>query len=142
MSQQVTSKPHVNCTEPDQAPDPEVRPKSRRRTFTVEYKLSILAEADRCTEPGAIGALLRREGLYSSNLTAWRRQRDAGELAPGAPKKRGRKPDKQAKRLAQLERENERLRAQLEQAELIIGAQKKLAQALENALNDKKDEIS
>ena len=83
-----------------------------------------------------------RNPKNSSNLTAWRRQRDAGELAPGAPKKRGRKPDKQAKRLAQLERENERLRAQLEQAELIIGAPKKLAQALENALSDKKDEIS
>jgi transposase len=139
MSHQVTAKTTVNGASPK--PDPEVKPKSKRRTFTVGYKLSILAEADRCTEPGEVGALLRREGLYSSNLTAWRRQRDAGELARGAPKKRGRKPDKQAKRLAQLERENERLRTQLQQAGLIIGAQKKLAQALENALSDQKDAI-
>ena len=66
-------------------PDSEVRPDGRRRTFTAEYKLRILAEADRSSEPGAIGALLRREGLYSSHLTDWRRQRDMGELRPGVP---------------------------------------------------------
>ena len=142
MSHQVTTKSHVNGTSSDQARDLEVRPKIKRRTFTVKYKLRVLAEADRCTESGTLGALLRREGLYSSNLTAWRRQRDAGELAQGTVKNRGRKPDKQAKKLAQLERENERLRAQLEQAELIIGAQKKLAQALENALSNTKDGLS
>lgn len=119
-------------------PNPEVRPKAQRRKFTTEYKLAILAEADRSTETGSIGAMLRREGLYSSHLTSWRRQRDAGELAPGVTRRRGRKESKQAKEMAKLQRENERLRAQLEQAELIIGAQKKLAQALENALGEGK----
>ncbi len=125
-----------NGAKPVQAPDPEVRPAPRRRTFTSEYKLRILAEADRSSEPGAIGALLRREGLYSSHLTEWRRQRAAGELKAGVTKVRGRKPAPEAQELARLQRENERLRAQLVQAELIIGAQKKLAQALEHALSD------
>jgi transposase-like protein len=75
---------------------------------------------------------LRREGLYSSHLTTWRRQREAGELAGLKPKKRGRKKDEEAVELARLRRENERLRKQLEQADLIIAAQKKLAQALES----------
>lgn len=125
-----------NGAQPVQAPDPEVRPAPRRRTFTSEYKLRILAEADGSSEPGAIGALLRREGLYSSHLTEWRRQRAAGELKAGVTKVRGRKPAPEAQELAKLQRENERLRAQLVQAELIIGAQKKLAQALEHALSD------
>lgn len=117
-------------------PDPEVEPKAKRRTFTAEYKLRILAEADACTEPGQIGALLRREALYSSHLTTWRRQRASGGLAGLAPKQRGRKKDEQAAENAKLRRENERLRKQLDQAELIIAAQKKLAQALE-ALTEK-----
>jgi transposase-like protein len=125
-----------NGAKPVKAPDPEVRPAPRRRTFTAEYKLRILAEADRSSEPGAIGALLRREGLYSSHLTEWRRQRAAGELKAGVTKVRGRKPAPEAQEVARLQRENERLRAQLVQAELIIGAQKKLAQALEHALSD------
>lgn len=125
-----------NGAQPVKAPDPEVRPAPRRRTFTTEYKLRILAEADRSSEPGAIGALLRREGLYSSHLTEWRRQRAAGELKAGVTKVRGRKPAPEAQEVARLQRENERLRAQLVQAELIIGAQKKLAQALEHALSD------
>ena len=111
-------------------PDPEVSTKAKRRTFTAEYKRRILAEADRCTEPGEIGALLRREGLYSSNLTAWRRQREAGELAGLTPKKRGRKQDEEAAELARLRRENERLRKQLDQAELIIAAQKNITAGL------------
>ena len=86
-----------------------------------------------------MGALLRREGLYSSNLSNWRRQREAGGLAGLTPKKRGRKRDEEAAELAKLRRENERLRKQLDQAELIIAAQKKLAQALE-ALTESKDE--
>ena len=122
-------------------PDPEVSTKAKRRTFTAEYKRRILEEADRCTEPGEIGALLRREGLYSSHLTAWRRQREAGGLAGLTPKKRGRKKDEEAAELARLRRENERLRKQLGQAELIIAAQKKLAQALE-ALTEDADEAS
>ena len=139
---QYPSTNQKNGSEATTQPDPEVRPKAKRRKFTTEYKLRILAEADRSTESGAIGAMLRREGLYSSHLTSWRRQRDAGELAPGAARQRGRKEDKQAKELARLQRENERQRAQLEQAELIIGAQKKLEQALENALAEGKDKRS
>jgi transposase-like protein len=119
------------------APDPEVRPTPGRRTFTAEYKLRILAEVDGSAEPGAIGALLRREGLYSSHLTKWRRQRSAGALQVGVAPVRGRKPTPEAQEVARLQRENERLRAQLAQAELIIGAQKKLAQALENTLSAK-----
>ena len=106
----------------------EVVARSKRRSFSAAYKRSILEEADRCTEPGQIGALLRREGLYSSNLTTWRRQRERGELA-GA--KRGRKPaSEEAKALRQLQRENTRLKQKLEQAELVIEVQKKLSQLL------------
>ena len=117
-------------------PDPEVPAKARRRKFTAAYKLDILAQADACTKPGEIGALLRREGLYSSLLSKWREQRAAGALAALSPKKRGRKPrrvDPQAKRVAQLERENARLREKLEKAETIIAVQKKLSQLLESA---------
>jgi transposase len=116
-------------------PDPEVPAKAKRRMFSTEYKLRILEEADNCTEAGEVGALLRREGLYSSNLTKWRRQQKAGGLGGLTPKKRGRKKDEQAAEMAQLRRENERLRKQLEQAELIIAAQKKLAQVLETLTN-------
>jgi transposase-like protein len=102
------------------------RPKRRR--FSAAYKRSILDEADRCTEAGEIGALLRREGLYSSNLTTWHRQRERGELE-GA--KRGRKPaSDETKQLKQLQRENQRLKRKLEQAETIIEVQKKLSQLL------------
>jgi len=126
-----------NGAKPMLAADPEVRPAPRRRTFSAEYKLSILTEAERCHEPGAIGALLRREGLYSSHLTEWRRQRASGELQARGATVRGRKPTPTAEEVARLQAENERLRAQLAQAELIIGAQKKLAQALEHTLTDK-----
>jgi len=103
-----------------------------------------LAEADECTERGAIGALLRREGLYSSHLDKWRRQRALGRLQDAAAQKRGRKASRSAEeaRIAALEQENERLRAQLEQAELIIAAQKKLAQALEQTLKGRPDDKS
>jgi transposase-like protein len=107
--------------------DTEVVAKPVRRRFTAEYKLRILQAADDCS-PGELGALLRREGLYSSHLTTWRRQRDAGQLAGLAPKKRGPKPDPQAEELARLHRENERLQARLQQAEAILDAQKKLSQ--------------
>jgi transposase len=141
MSQQTTTT-RRNGSVPMSVPDPEVKPAVKRRTFSREYKLRILAEAERSTESGAIGALLRREGLYSSHLTTWRRQRDAGELAPGVGKQRGRKADKQAQDLARVQRENQRLRAKLEQAELIIAAQKKLAQALESTLTQPQDRPS
>lgn len=109
-------------------PETEVVARPKRRSFSANYKRSILEEADRCTRPGEIGALLRREGLYSSNLTTWRRQRERGELE-GA--KTGRKPaSDQAKALKQLQRENQRLKQKLEQAELVIEVQKKLSQLL------------
>lgn len=114
-------------------PDPEVPEKKPRRKFTAKYKLRILAEADKCTEPGQLGALLRREGLYSSNLTTWRRQRQEGLLNAMAPKKRGRKKKDNnplALRVAQLERDNRRLQQKLKQAELIIEAQKKMSEIL------------
>ena len=117
-------------------PDPEVPAKARRRTFTAKYKLEILEEADGCSKPGEIGSLLRREGLYSSHLSKWRDQREAGALAGLTPKKRGRKRrpvDPQARRVAELERENSRLRHKLEQAETIIEVQKKLSLLLENS---------
>jgi transposase len=112
-------------------PDPEVVPKAKRRQFTAKYKLRILEEVDRCTERGQIGELLRREGLYSSHLSKWRQQRARGQLQGLAAKKRGRTAQAPAAiELAQLRRENERLRAQLEQAEIIIDVQKKLAKLL------------
>ena len=111
-------------------PDPQVVPKAERRKFSAEYKLRILAEADECTERGAIGALLRREGLYSSNLDKWRKQRERGVLDGLRGQKRGRKPDPQAVENARLVRENEQLRSRLERAEHIIDVQKKLAQLL------------
>ncbi len=111
------------------APNPEVVPKAKRRQFSIAYKLKVVEEADACTKPGEIGALLRREGLYSSNLTKWRRQRDRGELQ-SVGKKRGRKAAPAAGEIARLERENERLRRELEQARLIIEVQKKLSDVL------------
>lgn len=111
-------------------PDPQVVPTAERRKFGAEYKLRILAEADECTERGAIGALLRREGLYSSHLDKWRKQRERGALGGLCGGKRGRKPDPQAAEIARLQRENEQLCARLERAEHIIDVQKKLAYLL------------
>ena len=124
------SKPPRSASDPD----PEVPEKARRRHFTAKYKLRILAKADRCSKPGDVGKLLRKEGLYSSHLSKWRQQREEGALAALAPKKRGRKPrpvDPQAKRIAELERENARLRQELAKAQTIIEVQKKLSQLLE-----------
>ena len=131
------SKPPARSA--DALPDPEVRPqaaqpqRAKRRTFSAEYKRRIVREADQCNEPGQVGALLRREGLYSSHLTDWRRQQAAGQLAGSKTTKRGRKAKQttEQKENARLRRENERLRQQLAQAELIIDAQKKVAELLE-----------
>ena len=109
-------------------PSLEVLEKPVRRRFTVQYKAKILAEADACTESGQLGELLRREGLYSSHLTTWRRQRDKGALAGLTPKQRGRKAGPKnplADEVARLQRENKRLQEQLRQAKLIIDVQKK-----------------
>ncbi|MDI6765146.1 MAG: IS3 family transposase [Thermodesulfobacteriota bacterium] len=109
-------------------PEPEVFEKAVRRHFTGEYKLNILHEAESCQEPGSIGSLLRREGLYSSHLTTWRRQRDAGIFSALKPKQRGRKANPihpfQAEN-EQLRKENNLLQKRLEKAELIIDIQKK-----------------
>lgn len=113
-----------------QMPKTEVVAKAKRRLFTAEYKLRILHELDGSQGSGETGVLLRREGLYSSHLTSWRRQRARGELDGLAPQKRGPKPDPQAVELSRLECENERLRERLRQAELIIDVQKKVAQML------------
>jgi transposase-like protein len=113
--------------------DPEVPEKARRRRFTAEYKLRVLEQADACSEPGRVGELLRREGLYSSHLSVWRKQRREGSLRGLSPRKRGRKPRPRnplAKRVAELERETETLRTRLRQAELIIDVQKKVSQIL------------
>ena len=116
------------------AQETEVTEKAKRRTYTVEYKRHIVREADACKEPGAIGELLRREGLYSSHLAKWREARDRGELAPGATaKKRGPKatgPDARDKRIAELERQNARLLKRAERAEGIVEVQKKVAALL------------
>jgi len=113
----------------------EVVVRPARRRFGAEYKARILAEADRCAN-GQVGSLLRREGLYSSHLTTWRRQREAGQLAGLAPKKRGRKPDPHAAELARLQRENAKLQAKLARADLIIDAQKKLLVLLNQPIPD------
>ena len=131
MSQdQPNTNPNRNGQLAAEVPDPEVIPRAKRRQFSAKYKLRILTEADQCTQRGEIGALLRREGLYSSHLATWRKQREQGHLQGLAPQKRGRKPDPQAAELARLQRENERLKQRLEQAELIIDVQKKLSQML------------
>jgi len=114
-------------------PDPEVVPKASRRRFKTEYKVKILREADACTDPGQIGALLRREGLYSSHLTVWRRLRDQGFLVFAGERKRGRKAkpaNPQAKRVAGLERENRKLEEKLRKAEIIIDFQKQVQDLL------------
>ena len=114
------------------APDPEVRDVRRRRRFTTGYKLRVLEEADRCDQ-GQLGALLRREGLYRSSLSEWRRQRDAGELTTGR-RKRSASERELRRELARAKRENARLSQRLAQAETIIGVQKKLASLLGSAL--------
>ena len=118
------------------APDPEVLARPRRRRFTPAYKARIVEEAQRCTEPGQIGALLRREGLYSSALTQWRRQYQSGAMQALKDDKRGRKRtrDPRDEELRRLQRENERLNKKLRQAELIIDIQKKVAAMLGNPI--------
>jgi transposase-like protein len=114
-------------------PDPEVPEKKPRRRFTAAYKLRILREYESCREPGEIGALLRREGLYHSNISTWRRQRDQGALQGLTPRKRGRKAKKHdpiAQKVARLERENRQLTKKLKQAETIIEVQKKISEIL------------
>jgi len=111
----------------------EVVAKAQRRRFTAEYKRRIVREADRCTHAGEIGALRRREGLYSSHVTSWRAARDRGELAGLAPKPRGPKatpPDPRDKKIVELERSEERWRKRAERAEALVELSKKVAALL------------
>ena len=122
------------------APEVEVAAKATRRRFTLEYKGKIVRAADGEKTPGALGALLRREGLYSSHLTTWRAARDRGELA-GAPKKRGPAPqasDPRDKKIAELERETVRWRKRAERAEALVDIQKKVAALLGTPLESEK----
>jgi len=123
----TTSSSKQNGRAPIHTPDPEVVPRAARRQFSAAYKRRIVAEADACTDRGAIGALLRREGWYSSHLSNWRRELAAGTLGE---KQRGRPAEPLVAENAQLRREKERLRRELEKTQLIVDAQKKLAQVL------------
>ena len=111
-------------------PDPEVPAKVQRRRFSAEYRLRILKQADACKKPGEVGALLRREGLYSSLLTNWRRQREQGALQDLRARRRGPKPRSIDPRVKQLEAENRQLHRKLQRAETIITLQKKVAEIL------------
>ena len=106
----------------------EVMSKAKRRQYSAEYKLRILHELDECKGKGEVGALLRREGLYSSLVSKWREQRERGSLNGLAGQRRGPKVDPNAAELARLQRENQRLKEELERTELIIEVQKKVAQ--------------
>jgi len=117
----------ITTTNPEVTP-PAVR---KKRHLTAQYKLRVLEEIDELPY-GQIGAYLRQEGLYSSQIAQWRKQREAGKLAGLEPQKRGPQVDETAQRLAELERENEQLRSKLAQAEVIIAVQKKLARTLES----------
>ena len=127
------SKPPSTKPKLKPVPDPEVSDRPRRRQFTAQYKLAILRELDACVEPGQTGAVLRREGLYSSHISNWRRARRAGELQALSPKKLGRprvprnplQPE-----VERLARENNRLQEELRKARLIIDVQKKLSTIL------------
>lgn len=123
----------TNASAGNHVPDPEVSQKAKRRKFTAQYKLRILKEADNCTNSWQIGALLRREGLYSSNLTTWRRQQERGVLDALSPKRRGPKEkrnDPLTQRVRELEDEIHSLKQKLKQAETIIEVQKKISEML------------
>ena len=130
-------------SERKRAVDPEVPEKARRRQFPAEYKRRIVREANAARDAGEIGALLRREGLYSSHLVTWRRARERGELAGLSPKRRGRKEkavNPLARRVTELERDKRRLERRLKQAELLLEIQKKASQLLEIPLASRDDE--
>jgi hypothetical protein len=126
----TTAKQEVAAVAASPAPDPEVRAVAKRRQFGAAYKLAVLEEAERLSEPGAIGALLRREGLYSSHLSVWRRERESGALE-ALGRRRGRKTlSAEQKRVAALEARCARLQRELDQAHTIIDVQKKLCTLL------------
>ena len=124
-------------------PNPEVPEKASRRSYTAEYKRLILKEAEVCKERGQVGALLRREGLYFSNLTAWRHQVERGTLDALSSKKRGpkaRKPDPSVRRITEQEKEIQKLQSRLRKAELIIEVQKKIAEIFQLPRDQKEEE--
>ncbi len=123
-------------------PDPEMAAKPKRRQFTAEYRLRILEEVERCTKPGEVGQLLRREGLYSSHLTAWRKARRSGALRGLASKKRGAKPKARnplEPKVRQLEAKVEHLEKELHKAHTILDVQEKVAGLLGFSLESGKD---
>ena len=118
-------------------PDPELTVRAKRRKYTAKYKLSVVAEADACQAPGEIGALLRREGLYSSHLGKWREQRDAGALGGLEPKQRGPRPaSADAVKVAKLERQLARSETDLRNARRVIEVQGKVSALLEELLSE------
>ena len=144
MYKRILKKRPTNGVSQDQQPQTEVTPKAKRRRFSAQYKLRVLEEADRCTKPGEIGALLRREGLYSSNLTTWRRQREQGQIGALSAKKRGPKPKPDTAmgtELAQLRKQNRQLEQKLKKAELIIEVQKKVSALLGLDIDPKNETI-
>lgn len=133
--------PESAPTTPPPASNTEVVPRARRRTFTKADKRRLLKEADQCARPGELGALMRREGVYSSSLSTWRRQLEAADLDALAPRKRGPKADParlDAQQIAQLTRERDKLLVELSKAQLVIEVQKKVTALLDLLAADNK----
>jgi transposase-like protein len=133
--------PESAPTTPPPASNTEVVPRARRRTFTKADKRRILKEADQCARPGELGALMRREGVYSSSLSTWRRQLEAADLDALAPRKRGPKADParlDAQQIAQLTRERDTLRVEIDKAKRVIEVQKKVTALLDLLAADNK----
>ena len=130
MTQAVSSVPGGHAVRVEDSPDPEVGERASRRTYTAKYKLEILAAYDAAAD-GEKGALLRREGLYSSHIVAWRRARDAGALAGLAVARGPKRRDPHAERLARLEREKRQLEQELAKARFVVDVQAKLHALLE-----------
>lgn len=134
---EVSGRSPTVAAPPTPPPDPEVQAHPKRRQYSAAYKIRILKEADNA-EPGNIGAILRREGLYSSNLSIWRQQKERGELKVGSAKKRGPAPqmdESTRRKVTHLEKENSRLAHRLKRAEQIIEVQKKISELLGISLN-------
>lgn len=129
----------TTAKETDRGQDVQVSAKAKRRRFTAQFKLDFVRKADACKAPGEIGALLRREGVFSSQLSDWRRARERGELV--APKKRGRKPkvvDERDRKIAELEKQLQKANARAEHAEALVELQKKVAALLGRPLGSEK----
>ena len=130
------------CAGSGSPPDPELVERPKRRRFSAEYKLQVVREADACTRPGEIGALLRREGLYSSHLVEWRRARDAGALVALERPRGRRKPDPRDARIAELERRARRAEAELDKARRVIEIQGNVSALLEQMLGTEGEQES